>query len=56
MTPAFYLGLLLVVTGTGMLKPNMSTLVGELSGASGQPACPVAQVARLETPRLGGDR
>jgi POT family proton-dependent oligopeptide transporter len=30
MTQAFYLGLILVVTGTGMLKPNMSTLVGEL--------------------------
>ena len=28
----FYLGLLLVVTGTGLLKPNVSTMVGELYG------------------------
>ena len=27
---AFYLGLILVVIGTGMLKPNVSTIVGEL--------------------------
>ena len=30
MTPTFYLGLVLVVIGSGTLKPNMSTLVGEL--------------------------
>jgi POT family proton-dependent oligopeptide transporter len=28
----FYLGLLLVVTGTGLLKPNVSTMVGALYG------------------------
>jgi POT family proton-dependent oligopeptide transporter len=28
--PTFFLGLLLIVIGTGMLKPNISTLVGEL--------------------------
>ncbi len=28
--PPFYLGLLLIVVGTGLLKPNVSTLVGEL--------------------------
>jgi proton-dependent oligopeptide transporter, POT family len=27
---AFYLGLILVVTGTGLLKPNISAIVGEL--------------------------
>jgi POT family proton-dependent oligopeptide transporter len=26
----FYLGLILIVTGTGLLKPNISTMVGEL--------------------------
>ncbi len=31
-TVTFYLGLLLVVTGTGLLKPNVSTMVGELYG------------------------
>lgn len=29
-TAPFFLGLVLVVTGTGLLKPNVSTLVGEL--------------------------
>jgi POT family proton-dependent oligopeptide transporter len=29
-TEAFYLGLVLVVIGTGLLKPNISTIVGEL--------------------------
>ncbi|MGH7581129.1 MAG: peptide MFS transporter [Gemmatimonadales bacterium] len=29
-TVSFYLGLLLVMTGTGLLKPNVSTMVGEL--------------------------
>ncbi len=29
-TTFFFLGLVLVVTGTGLLKPNVSTLVGEL--------------------------
>jgi POT family proton-dependent oligopeptide transporter len=29
-TMAFYLGLVLLVTGTGLLKPNVSTIVGEL--------------------------
>ncbi len=28
--PAFYLGLVLVVLGTGLLKPNISAIVGEL--------------------------
>src|SRR5262249_21963021 len=28
--PAFYTGLALIVTGTGLLKPNVSTLVGSL--------------------------
>ena len=31
--PSFYLGLALVVIGTGLLKPNVSTMVGELYGA-----------------------
>jgi POT family proton-dependent oligopeptide transporter len=30
--PTFYLGLLLVITGTGLLKPNVSTMVGQLYG------------------------
>ncbi len=28
--PAFYLGLVLLVVGTGLLKPNISTMVGQL--------------------------
>src|SRR6185295_15645579 len=28
--PTFYLGLFLIVTGTGLLKPNISTMVGRL--------------------------
>jgi POT family proton-dependent oligopeptide transporter len=28
--PSFYLGLVLIVIGTGLLKPNVSTMVGEL--------------------------
>jgi len=28
--PTFYLGLVLIVVGTGLLKPNVSTMVGEL--------------------------
>jgi POT family proton-dependent oligopeptide transporter len=28
--PTFYLGLILIVTGTGLLKPNISTMVGRL--------------------------
>ena len=28
--PSFYLGLVLIVIGTGLLKPNISALVGEL--------------------------
>ncbi len=31
--PSFYLGLGLVTIGTGLLKPNVSTMVGELYGA-----------------------
>lgn len=30
--PTFYLGLLLVILGTGLFKPNVSTMVGELYG------------------------
>jgi POT family proton-dependent oligopeptide transporter len=30
MIPTFYLGLFLIVIGTGLLKPNVSTMVGEL--------------------------
>jgi POT family proton-dependent oligopeptide transporter len=30
--PTFYLGLLLVVLGTGLLKPNISVIVGQLYG------------------------
>lgn len=30
MTETFFIGLLLIVLGTGLLKPNISTLVGEL--------------------------
>jgi len=29
-TPSFFTGLLLIVLGTGLLKPNVSTMVGEL--------------------------
>ena len=29
-TPTFYLGLALVITGTGLFKPNVSTMVGQL--------------------------
>jgi POT family proton-dependent oligopeptide transporter len=29
-TPTFYMGLILIVIGTGLLKPNVSTVVGEL--------------------------
>jgi POT family proton-dependent oligopeptide transporter len=29
-TPTFYLGLLLIVLGTGLLKPNISAIVGDL--------------------------
>lgn len=32
----FFVGLLLIVMGTGMLKPNISSLVGELYGSSDQ--------------------
>jgi POT family proton-dependent oligopeptide transporter len=30
--PSFYLGLALIVVGTGLLKPNISTIVGQLYG------------------------
>jgi POT family proton-dependent oligopeptide transporter len=30
--PTFYLGLALIVVGTGLLKPNISTMVGQLYG------------------------
>ncbi len=30
MMPTFYLGLILIVLGTGLLKPNISTMVGDL--------------------------
>jgi POT family proton-dependent oligopeptide transporter len=30
--PTFYLGLLLIVLGTGLLKPNISSIVGQLYG------------------------
>jgi POT family proton-dependent oligopeptide transporter len=33
--PTFYLGLMLVVLGTGLLKPNISAIVGELYGTGG---------------------
>ena len=33
LTTSFYLGLVLIVIGTGLLKPNVSTLVGQLYGA-----------------------
>ena len=29
-TPTFFIGMLLIVIGTGLLKPNISTIVGEL--------------------------
>lgn len=35
-TETFFLGLLLIVIGTGLLKPNVSSLVGELYPASEQ--------------------
>jgi POT family proton-dependent oligopeptide transporter len=34
--PTFFLGLVLVVTGTGLLKPNISTMVGQLYAADDQ--------------------
>jgi POT family proton-dependent oligopeptide transporter len=34
--PFFYLGLLLLVLGTGLLKPNVSTMVGQLYAAEDQ--------------------
>ena len=33
---AFYLGLILIVLGTGLLKPNVSTMVGQLYSAEDQ--------------------
>ncbi|HEY0784078.1 MAG TPA: oligopeptide:H+ symporter, partial [Thermoanaerobaculia bacterium] len=33
--PTFFLGLVLIVIGTGLLKPNVSTMVGELYPESG---------------------
>jgi len=33
--PSFYLGLMLVVLGTGLLKPNISAIVGELYSTNG---------------------
>jgi POT family proton-dependent oligopeptide transporter len=36
--PTFYLGLMFVVLGTGLLKPNISAIVGELY-SSGSSAC-----------------
>ena len=33
--PAFYLGLIFVVLGTGLLKPNISAIVGELYPGGG---------------------
>ena len=38
--PTFYIGLVLVVLGTGLLKPNISAIVGELypDGGSGSDA------------------
>lgn len=32
--PMFYLGLVLLMLGTGLLKPNVSTIVGQLYGAA----------------------
>ena len=34
--PSFYLGLVLIVIGTGLLKPNVSTMVGQLYAAEDQ--------------------
>jgi POT family proton-dependent oligopeptide transporter len=36
--PPFYAGLALIVLGTGLLKPNISTMVGELYPATGEGA------------------
>jgi POT family proton-dependent oligopeptide transporter len=36
LTETFFIGLLLIVLGTGLLKPNISTLVGELYPADQQ--------------------
>ena len=33
-TPTFFVGLILVVLGTGLLKPNISALVGQLYGSN----------------------
>jgi POT family proton-dependent oligopeptide transporter len=35
-TETFFIGLLLIILGTGLLKPNISTLVGELYGPDQQ--------------------
>jgi POT family proton-dependent oligopeptide transporter len=32
-TPTFFIGMLLIVLGTGLLKPNISAIVGQLYGA-----------------------
>jgi len=36
MTPAFYGGLVSIVLGTGLLKPNISSIVGQLYSAEDQ--------------------
>jgi POT family proton-dependent oligopeptide transporter len=36
--PSFFLGLLLIVVGTGLLKPNVSTMVGDLYPKLGESA------------------
>jgi POT family proton-dependent oligopeptide transporter len=43
--PSFYLGLLFIVIGTGLLKPNVSTMVGDLYPKPGEGAPPLEKEA-----------
>lgn len=44
--PSFFLGLFFVVVGTGLLKPNVSTMVGDLYPAPGDAPTPEEAEAR----------
>ena len=39
----FYLGLVLIVIGTGLLKPNISAMVGELYPEDARAATPASR-------------
>ncbi|MGK0298795.1 MAG: POT family proton-dependent oligopeptide transporter [Gammaproteobacteria bacterium] len=51
--PSFYLGLMFVVLGTGLLKPNISAIVGELY-PSGSSACTAGYTIFYMGINLGG--